>query len=124
VVGARVPTRTGLVGLRPRGEPLVLAVEPGLVLLRLVAQTRFAATAGGLLQGDRERCQLWTPFAVIGSSAEEMLDALERMRTTPSSELVAHRQLGELEQRIIAELRESPHGVPVAHPARVGAERV
>jgi len=122
VVAARVPTQSGLVGLRPRGEPLVLVVESGLVLLRLAAATRYAATAGGLLQADRARCTLWTPFASVGDSAEEMLQSLDRMLATPPSELVAHRQLGELEQRIIAELRERPRGAPLTRPERVGPE--
>ena len=34
VSSIRVPTETGQVGVRPRAEPLVLAVEPGLVLVR------------------------------------------------------------------------------------------
>lgn len=110
VRAARVPTETGQVGLRPRGEPVVLAVEPGLVVLRLAAGLRFAATAGGLLVSDRKRCELYTPFAVVGSSEEEMLDVLERMRSTPDSELLARRQLGELEQRIVQELRRPPAG--------------
>ncbi len=35
VASLRVPTQTGQVGLRPRGEPSVLAVEAGLIVLRL-----------------------------------------------------------------------------------------
>ena len=54
VRAARVPTESGLVGLRPRGEPTVMAVEPGLVVLRLAEGLRFAATAGGLLESGRE----------------------------------------------------------------------
>jgi F0F1-type ATP synthase epsilon subunit len=110
VEAARVPTETGQVGLRPRGEPAVLAVEPGLVVLRLDAATvRFAATAGGLLESGRTRCVLYTPFAVVGESEDELLAALAHILSTPGNELAARRQLGELEQRIVRELS---HGEP------------
>jgi F0F1-type ATP synthase epsilon subunit len=104
----RVPTETGHVGLRPRGEPIVLAVEPGLIIMRLIEKLRFAATAGGLLESDRTRCTLYTPIAALGDSESEMLDALERMLSTPGGELMARRQLAELEQRIVRELRRRP----------------
>lgn len=108
VLGLRVPTETGLVGLRPRGEPLVLAVAPGLVLLRTPVGERFAATAGGLLANDRVSATLMTPFAVVGTSEDEMLAALAEMLASPGSDLVARRQMLELEQRILRELREHP----------------
>jgi F0F1-type ATP synthase epsilon subunit len=111
VRGARVPTETGQVGLRPREEPLVLVVEPGLVILRMDGGVRFAATAGGLLESDRERAMLYTPFAVLGEVEPEVLAALDRALATPDSELSARRRLGELEQRIVQELR---HRAPVA----------
>lgn len=104
-LAARVPTATGQVGLRPRGEPLVLVVEPGLVVLRTPGASRYAATAGGLLRADRERCVLYTPFAVTGDDAHAVLHALERALETPDSELVARKGLDELEQRIVRELR-------------------
>jgi len=108
VRAVRVPTESGQVGLRPRGEPIVLAVEPGLVVMRLADGMRFAATAGGLLESDRKRCTLYTPVAALGDSEAAMLDALERMLSTPGGELVARRQLAELEQRIVRELRRRP----------------
>ena len=108
VRGARVPTETGQVGLRPRGEPLVLVIEPGLVLLRGGGGLRFGATVGGLLESSREQCTLYTPAAVVGSSEDEVLSALDRLLSAPDRELVARRQLAELEQRILQELRESP----------------
>lgn len=105
VDAARIPTRTGQVGLRPRQEPLMLAVEPGLVVLRKDATALFAATAGGLLDGDRESAVLYTPFAAADEREEEVLAALDRMLATPDREIVARRRLGELEQRIVQEIR-------------------
>ena len=49
-------TETGQAGLRPRGEPLLTVVEPGLILLRQGGGIRFAASAGGLLEFDGQRC--------------------------------------------------------------------
>ena len=105
--GARVPTITGMVGLRPRGEPQLVVVEPGLVVLRDGAP-RFVATAGGLLECDRERALLFTPFAVVGDSEDEVLAALDRASALPDGEVALRRQLGEIEQRIVRELRQPP----------------
>jgi F0F1-type ATP synthase epsilon subunit len=108
VLSARVPTETGQVGLRPHQEPLLLVVEPGLVVLRLAGGLRFAATAGGVLESDRERAVLHTPFAVLGQADTDVLAALDRAMATPDSELSARRRLGELEQRIVQELGHRP----------------
>jgi len=105
---ARIPTETGQVGLRPRHEPLVFVVEPGLVILRLDGRQRFAATAGGLFESDRERSTLYTPFAVLGDVDTEVLAALDDALAAPDGELSARRRLGELEQRIVQELRQRP----------------
>jgi F0F1-type ATP synthase epsilon subunit len=105
VRSARVPAETGQVGLRPRGEPFVVVVEPGLVVLRTDAGVRFAATAGGLLDGDRDTSVLYTPFAAVGAAEGEVLAALDRAQATPDSELALRRRLGELERRIVRELR-------------------
>ena len=113
LLGARVPTPTGMVGLRPRGEPQLLAIEPGLVILRDGAP-RFAATAGGLLECDRERALLYTPFAVVGDDEGEVLAALDRASALPDGELALRRQLGEIEQRIVRELRQGPRATPGA----------
>lgn len=104
VDAARVPTETGQVGLRPRQEPLALVVEPGLIVYRVGAAPRFAATAGGLLAGDRERAVLFTPFAVAGANDAEVLDALDRAMAVPDSDIAARRRLGELQERILGEL--------------------
>lgn len=108
VRAARVPTQTGQVGLRPRGEPLLLAIEPGLILLFRKDRDSFAATAGGLLDADRELAVLYTPFAVQGDDAEQVLGALDASLSTPGSEAAARRRLGELEERIVQELRHRP----------------
>lgn len=105
VRAARVPAESGQVGLRPRQEPLVLVVEPGLLVLRVDGGATFAATAGGLLEGSREAAILYTPFAVVGERDEDVLAALDRALAEPEGELVARRRLGELEQRIVQELR-------------------
>ena len=83
VRAARVPAESGQVGLRPRQEPLLLAVEPGLILLWTSEGLRFAATAGGLFEGGRERAVLYTPFAVVSEQEEEVLVALDRALATP-----------------------------------------
>jgi hypothetical protein len=54
---------------------------------------------------------LYTPFAVEGAVDTEVLAALDLALATPDSELSARRRLGELEQRIVQELR---HRAPVA----------
>jgi F0F1-type ATP synthase epsilon subunit len=108
VRSARVPAASGQVGLRPRQEPFLLAVEPGLIVVRTPERTRFAASAGGLLESDRERTALYTPFAVAGDDETEVLAALDRALATPDSELTLRRRLGELEQRIVRELRPRP----------------
>lgn len=116
LVAARVPTETGQAGLRPREEPFVLVVEPGLVVLRTESGLRGAATAGGLLESARDRAVLYTPFAVLGDVGKEVLASLDRALSVPDSELDARRRLGELEQRIVQELREHP---PAARPRGV-----
>lgn len=122
VLGARVPTESGLVGIRARGEPMALAVEAGLVVLRRRDGTTFAATAGGLLEAGRRRSTLYTPFAAAASSEDEMLGALSRMREAPSDELLARRRLGELEQRVLgaAGERERRPGRPTRRRRRRG----
>jgi F0F1-type ATP synthase epsilon subunit len=105
VVAVRVPTESGQVGLRPRQEAVILVVEPGLIILRRDAVLRFVATAGGLLEGDRETSILYSPFAVAGDGQEEVMAALEQVLAMPDSELAARRRLAELEQHILQELR-------------------
>lgn len=107
VDAARVPTSSGHVGLRPRQEGFLVVVDPGLVILTVGPARRFAATAGGLLEGARDVAVLATPFAVVGDRGADVLSALDRAYGAPDGELEARRQLEELEQRIVQELR--PH---------------
>lgn len=116
VNAVRLPSETGQVGLRPRAEPMLLAVEPGVILIRLGNAIRFAATAGGLCESDRERATLYTPFAVLGDSADEVMAALDRALTALDGEIAARRRLGELEQRIVAELRQRPRTLRPREP--------
>ncbi len=111
VDSARVPTASGQVGLRPRQEPFIAVVEPGLVLLDAGGERRFAATAGGLLRTDRATAVLATPFAVTGPDGESVLRALDEAFAIPDSELATRRRLAELEQRIVAELNPRRRGV-------------
>lgn len=106
VDSVRLPTSTGQVGIRPRQEPMVTVVDPGLVIVRTGGRLRFAATAGGLLDNGREQSVLYTPFAVLGEEATEVLAALDRELAAPDNELSIRRRLSELEQRIVQELRD------------------
>lgn len=116
VVSARLPTETGQVGLRPGQEPLLLAVEPGLLLLRGEGEgIHLCATAGGLLRAGREEATLYTPFAVVGEEADAVLAALKEALAAPDGELVARRRLEELERRILDEVRQWPEGPRGSH---------
>lgn len=106
VSSIRVPTETGQVGVRPRVEPLVLAVEPGLVLLRQEDAFQFVGTAGGLLRCDGATASLLTPLAVSGDDEDAVLDAIEQAIARPSAEMEARATLGRLQTSILRELRE------------------
>src|SRR5689334_16832674 len=83
VVSIRVPTETGQVGLRRRCEPTVLAVEPGLIVIRLRDKTRLAGTAGGLLRCDGKSASLLTPVGVVGDELAAVLEELDRTLSAP-----------------------------------------
>lgn len=101
----RVPTETGQVGLRPRVEPLVLAVEPSLVLVRTESKTIFVGTAGGLLTCNGREVSLMTPLAVVGEDEQSIMDELERVLGEPNEEMQARAMLDRLEGRILGEMR-------------------
>jgi F0F1-type ATP synthase epsilon subunit len=106
ISSVRVPTQTGQVGVRPRAEPLVLAVEPGLVLVRRDDTYEFVGTAGGLLRCDGATASLLTPLAVTGDNEDAVVDALEEALAQPSVEMEARATLGRLQSNILRELRE------------------
>lgn len=106
VSSIRVPTETGQVGVRPRVEPLVLAVEPGLVLVRRGDSYEFVGTAGGLLRCDGASASLLTPLAVSGDDEDSVVKALDDAIARPSAEMEARATLGRLQTSILRELRE------------------
>jgi F0F1-type ATP synthase epsilon subunit len=101
----RVPAETGQVGLRPKAEPLVLTVEPGLVLVRGPAGLQFLGTAGGLLRCDGITATLLTPLAVVGDSQQQVLERLDAALAQPNEELEARATLGRLQRSLLRELR-------------------
>lgn len=103
----RLGTESGQVGIRPRMEPLVLAVNPGLVLIYSSDQLTFAGTAGGLLRCDGKQATILTPLAVYGPNMQTVADQLEAVLATPSVELEARETLGRLESSILRDLQES-----------------
>jgi F0F1-type ATP synthase epsilon subunit len=115
VSSLRVLTQTGLVGLRPRTEPTVLAVESGLVVMKTVKGIKYAGTAGGLLHCDGASASLLTPLAVVSEDIESVSKELDRLIGTPSQEMDVRQALGRLEQRILQELR---HEDEVQKPVR------
>jgi F0F1-type ATP synthase epsilon subunit len=105
LVSLRLPTDSGQVGLRPRGEASLLAVEPGLVLAKTRDGLRFVATAGGLLRCDGRGATLLTPLAVTGESAQAVAQALDEALRAGRADLELHSLLQRLETGILVELR-------------------
>lgn len=101
----RVPADTGQVGLRPRCEPSVLAVEPGLAFARTQAGVRFFATAGGLLRCDGRRVVVLTPVAVCGRDPQEVRSRLADALAAPRADLELRLAIERLETGILRELR-------------------
>jgi F-type H+-transporting ATPase subunit epsilon len=108
----RVPTETGQVGLHTGHEETVLAVEPGLVLVRMGEEWRFIGTAGGLISSDGNTARLLTPLAVVGDSAAEAVAALDQALAEPNSEMQARAKLSRLEAGIVTQLRRPGRNVP------------
>lgn len=112
VVSLRVPTQSGQVGLRPRSEPSVLAVEAGLIVLRLKEGTRFAGTAGGLLHTNGHSASVLTPLAVVGDDVASVFRQLDNLLSEPSEEMEVRRTFGRLEKRVLQELRQGERSAP------------
>ncbi|MEQ8787817.1 MAG: hypothetical protein RIC55_16045 [Pirellulaceae bacterium] len=101
----RVPTRSGQVGLRPRCEAAVLAIEPGLILLRRNGGYRYVGTAGGLLRCGGAEAVLLTPLAVVGEVLEQVQIDLDAALAEPSEEMEVRSTLTRLETNILQQLR-------------------
>ena len=101
----RVPTQTGQVGLRPRSESTILAVEAGLIVIRQRDRFRYAGTAGGLLRCDGVLANLLTPLAVTGDDPDAVVAELDRILAIPSEESEIRKALAQIELRIREQLR-------------------
>ena len=106
IVSLRVPTHTGQVGLRPRAERSVIAVEAGLIVLKMERDVKYAGTAGGLLHTDGLKSSLLTPLAIVGSNVESVSRQLDALLSAPSQEMEIRHTLGRLETRILQEVRQ------------------
>lgn len=118
VTSMRVPTESGQVGLRPRGEASVLAVEAGLIVLRLNGGFKYVGTAGGLLHSSGKAASMLTPLAVIGDDVQSVARDLDALLSNPSEEMDVRRVLGRLESRILQELRQGDDMTPPAKGQR------
>ncbi len=83
----------------------MLAVEAGLIVLRLDGGKRYAGTAGGLLHASGDSASLLTPLAVVGDDVDSVSRQLDALLAAPSEEMEVRRTLGRLETRILQELR-------------------
>jgi F-type H+/Na+-transporting ATPase subunit beta len=108
VESMRVRTETGHVGLRPRMEAVVLAVEAGLVVVRAGRGVQFVGSAGGLLSCNGSEAALFTPLAVVGGDRKQITDALGAALAEPRDEFAVRAALDKLEGRILTELRRRP----------------
>ena len=108
----RVLTDSGHVGIRMHMEPIVLPIEPGLVLVRADGHVMFVGCAGGLLSSDGREATLFTPLGVVGTDPVAIQRALDDALAAPNSELAVRARLGKLEGRILAELRRGPRDLP------------
>lgn len=114
VASLRVPTQTGQVGIRPKGEPTVLAVEAGLIVLRINGGCRYAGTAGGLLHSNGESASLLTPLAVAGDAVESVSEQLDALLSAPNDEMEVRRAIDRLESRMVQELRRDEESGEIA----------
>ncbi len=111
VCSLRVRTSTGHVGLRPRNEPSLLAIEPGLVLARSDVN-HFVASVGGLVRCDRDSARMLTPLAVVGTDRGKVSQQLEAALSLPGSDLELRRILRRLEAGILGEMRDGRAAPP------------
>jgi F0F1-type ATP synthase epsilon subunit len=112
----RLPCDTGAVGLRPRSEAAVLAVEPGLALVRAAGALRYLATAGGILRCDGREAVLLTPVAALGDDPDEVGRRLDAALTAPAAERELRRAIERLEHGILRELRDTSRARELREP--------
>jgi len=105
VLSLRVPTETGQVGVRPRAEATVAAIEPGLVVAHTVERLRFLGTAGGLLRTTAFEAELLTPVAVVGDEPAAVVAALDTALARPDPEHELRHAIERLETGLLRELR-------------------
>ena len=74
----RVLTETGHVGLRPKMEPVILTVEPGLALVDRGDSFLYLGTAGGLLKCDGVLATLLTPLAIAAEDQASVMRELQQ----------------------------------------------
>lgn len=110
VSAVRVPTETGQVGIRPRAEAMIVAVEPGLTLIRDGSNFQFVGTAGGLLRCTGTTATLLTPLAISGANEGDVLGQLHCALQEPNVELEVRATLSRLQSSILHELREPATG--------------
>lgn len=112
VQSLRVPTDTGQVGVRPRAEAAVTAVEPGLVLARVGDRMRVIGTAGGLLRVSSSEAVLLTPVAVLGDDAAAVVAAVDEALAGPEGERELRQAIERLEAGLLREARGGDGGQP------------
>ncbi len=102
----RVLTETGHVGIRPRMEDVILAIEAGLVIMNRDDTPLFLGTAGGLLTCERSVVTILTPLAVSETSEEAVMRELQNQLERPSAELEVRTTINNIQTGILSELNE------------------
>lgn len=113
ITTARLRTETGQVGLRGRMEPVVIPVEPGLLILRTRGAVTFVGSVGGVLASDGRQATLFTPLAVVGTEASVVQQAIDRALAEPDSDMAVRVTFGKLEGRVLTQLRRRPGQPPI-----------
>jgi F0F1-type ATP synthase epsilon subunit len=103
VLSLRVPTETGSVGLLPRAERAVIAIEPGLVIAREPARQLLVATAGGLLRVEPHVVTLLTAIAIVGQDPAGVKAAMDGLMSQPSAESELRRRIDTLERSLMSQ---------------------
>ena len=102
----RVLSETGHVGLRPRMEHIILALEPGLALVHRNESILFVGTVGGLLTCDGVIVTILTPLAVAGKNEETVLRELQIQLDQPMTEMEVRNTINSIQTNILNELKD------------------